>query len=186
MLRPLTLQAKNVLAAASDTAHSLNHAYVGTEHILLALVKEDFTELLHVLAAFDIGADKIRTEIERIVTRGADSIAPGTLPLTPRAKRAIECAGQEALFMNEACLGPEHLFFGLIHEPSGVACQVLLNLGVRPDELRKEVFKVRIAQMKFVERAIRPVRASTRAGEDARRAARSLCRNLRPRILAIE
>ena len=110
---------------------------------------------------FDITADKVRAEIGRVVTRGPEAVVARSLPLTPRARRAIEHARQEAFLMNEPCIGPEHLFLGLVSEPAGVACQVLLNLGVRPTDLRKEVFKVRIAQMKFVERAIRPVRAST-------------------------
>lgn len=159
MSAPLSPESNKVIAAASDAARSFNHAYVGTEHVLLALVEAHSTELPYILEAFNISADKIRAKIERLVTRGTDPIAQRTLPLTPRAKRAIENARQEARFMNGSFVGPEHLFLGLVSEPSGVACRVLRNLGIQEAELRREIFKVRIAQMKIVERAIRPVRA---------------------------
>src|SRR6478752_6688082 len=128
----LTSQASKVLALANDAARSFNHAYVGTEHILLALIDGSSMELSQVIATFGIDADKIRAEVDRLVSRGDQPVKLSKLPLTPRAAQAIESARQEALFMNEKCIGPEHLFLGLVHDQSGVACQVLLNLGIRP------------------------------------------------------
>ncbi len=157
----LTNQSRKVLALANDAARSFNHTYVGTEHILLALIEENSTELTHVLATLNINADKIRAEVERLVTRGNEPTKLRTLPLTPLAAQTIEYARQEALLMNEKCVGPEHLFLGLVRDQSGIACQVLLNVGVRSTELRNEVFKIRLAQMKLVEQAVRPVRVST-------------------------
>ena len=83
--------------------------------------------------------------------------------------------------MGESCVGPEHLFVGLMNDPSGVACQVLLNLGISRHDLTKEVFKVRLAQMKIVERIVRPVRASTpRKRKIREELARTSFRDLRP------
>ena len=161
MTHSLSKQSRKALALASDAARSLNHAYVGTEHILLGLMEERSAGVSEVLETLQIDAGQIRAEIERLVKRGDEPVTLTALPLTPRANRAIEIAHDEARLMNEACIHPEHLLVGLMNEPSGVACQVLLNLGIEPANLRKEVFKIRIAQMKIVERAVRPIQAST-------------------------
>jgi ATP-dependent Clp protease ATP-binding subunit ClpA len=149
------------MALANEAARSFNHAYVGTEHILLGLIEEQLAGVADVLETFEIDANKIRAEIEKIVKRGEEPVILRTLPLTPRANQVIEIAHNETRLLNETCIGPEHLFLGLMNDPSGVACQVLLNLGIEPANLRKEVFKTRIAQMKIVERAVRPLHAST-------------------------
>jgi hypothetical protein len=157
----LTSQTRKILGLANEAARSFNHAYVGTEHVLLALVEDGPQVIGELLATFGIDGDKVRTEVEKLVSRGGSPVTSPTLPLTPRAQRAIECAHDEARFMDEPCVGPEQLFLGLMSESTGVACQVLLNLGINPSELRKEVFRVRLAQMKVVERAVRPARVST-------------------------
>jgi ATP-dependent Clp protease ATP-binding subunit ClpC len=161
MTHSLTNQSRKVLALANEAARSFNHAYVGTEHILLGLIEESSSGMSDVLEALGIEANEIRTEIEKIVKRGDEPVTLPTLPLTPRASRAIEIAHDEARLMNETCIHSEHLFLGLMNDPSGVACHVLLNLGIEPANLRKEVFKIRISQMKIVERAVRPLQAST-------------------------
>ena len=161
MTHSLTNQSRKVLALANEAANSFNHAYVGTEHILLGLLEEHTAGLAAVIETFGIDADKIRAEIDKLVTRGIEPVALKTLPLTPRARHAIDHAHNETRLMGETCVSPEHLFLGLMNDPSGVACQVLLNLGINRHDLTKEVFKVRLAQMKIVERIVRPVRAST-------------------------
>lgn len=161
MTHSLTSQSRKVLALANEAARSFNHEYVGTEHILLGLIEERSSGVAEVLETFKIDADKIRAEIEQLVTRGSALVALQTLPLTPRAQHAIDDAYNETRLMSERCIGPEHLFLGLMNDPAGVACQVLLNLGIKPHDLRKEVFKVRIEQMRIVERIVRPLRAST-------------------------
>ncbi len=161
MTHSLTSQTRKVLALANEAARSFNHEYVGTEHILLGLIEERSSGVAEVLETFKIDADKIRAEVERLVTRGSEPVALQMLPLTPRAKHAIDDANNQTRLMSETCIVPEHLFLGLMKDPAGVACQVLLNLGVEPNELRKEVFKVRIEQMRIVEKIVRPVRAST-------------------------
>jgi hypothetical protein len=161
MTHSLTNQSRKVLTLANEAARSFNHAYVGTEHILLGLVEEQSAGFAEVIGALGVDAGKIRAEIERLVTRCPEPVTLKTLPLTPRARHAIDHAHNETRLMDESCVGPEHLFLGLMNEPSGIACQVLLNLGINRRDLTKEVFKVRLAQMKIVERIVRPVRAST-------------------------
>jgi hypothetical protein len=161
MTHPLTSQSRKVVALANEAARSFNHEYVGTEHILLGLIEERSSGIAEVLDTFKIDADKIRAEVEHLVTRGSEPVALQTLPLTPRAKHAIDDAHNKTRLMGETCISPEHLFLGLMNDPAGVACRVLLNLGIKPNDLRKEVFKVRLEQMRIVERIVRPVRAST-------------------------
>lgn len=157
-----TIQMQRVLTLANEAARGFNHGYVGTEHILIGLIEEGFTDISKVLAAFGIDADKVRSEIEKLVQRGRETVTRRSLPLTPRAENAIEHAHIEARLMNEKCIRPEHLFLGLMNDPSSVARQVLVHLGIRPAELTKEVFRVPVTQMTLVERIVRPVRASTR------------------------
>lgn len=161
MTQSLTNQTRKVLALANEAARSFNHAYVGTEHVLLGLIEDRSAGVADILATFGIDADKVCAEIERLVQRGAEPVTLRTLPLTPRAARAVDHARFETRLMGEACVRPEHIFLGLMNEPAGVACQVLVNLGISLPELTKEVFKVFVAQMKVVERIVRPVQAST-------------------------
>jgi ClpA/ClpB-like protein len=161
MAQSLTNQSREVLALATEAARNLQHTYVGTEHILLGLVRESSGTASDVLAMLGVTAERICAEVERLVEPGPEPVVLRTLPLTPRAQHAIEQAGEEAQNFNEKCIAPKHLLLGLLSEEQGVASQVLLNLGVTPKELRAEVFRIRIAQMKIVERAVRPVRAST-------------------------
>jgi Clp amino terminal domain, pathogenicity island component len=161
MAQSLTNQAREALALANDEARSLGHDYVGTEHILLALVRDPSGIASKTLGTLGITPQSVRAEVERLVNRGPNPTSTSALPLTPRAMRAIDDATLEAAVVNEKCAGPEHLLLGLLSEGEGVACQVLINLGVTPDNLRKEVFRVRLALMKVVERAVRPLHAGT-------------------------
>jgi ATP-dependent Clp protease ATP-binding subunit ClpC len=161
MSNGLTKQARNALALANEAARSLNHDFVGTEHVLLGLIEEGSHSVVDILTMFGVTADKVRAEIDRLIQRGTEPVLQRTLPLTPRSKQAIAQATIEANHFDETCAGPEHLLLGLMHDESGVAHQVLLNLGVKPKELRAEVFRIRIALMKIVEQAVRPLRAGT-------------------------
>ena len=136
MSEHLTNQTRKVLAIASSAARSFNHDYVGTEHILLALVEESSTGVSEVLAMFGVNADNVRMNIETLVQRGTQPVSRRTLPLTPRSKRAIEHAADHARFVSEKCIAPEHLLLGLLQEAQGVAAQVLTNLGLKLGTLR--------------------------------------------------
>jgi ATP-dependent Clp protease ATP-binding subunit ClpC len=139
----------------------MNHDFIGTEHILLGLLAQESDIVPDVLSTMDIDADKVRREVERLIQPGTKPVSTRVLPWTPRTRRAIQFAIESASTFDQTCAGTEHLLLGLVREPDGVAHQVLLNLGVNPDDLQAKVLKIRIAQMKIVERAVRPLRAGT-------------------------
>ena len=161
MYKDFTDQARNIMASAEHEARQMNHEYVGTEHILLALVDENSGIAADVLHSLGVESSNVRREIENLVERGSDAITLKVLPLTPRAKQAIEFAGEEARYWSQKQVGAEHLLLGLMREPDGVAGQALRNLGLKPNKVGRKVFRIRILQMKIVERAVRPVRAGT-------------------------
>lgn len=157
---PMTDQARRVLALAAEEARKLAHDYVGTEHILLGLVEEGSGLAADVLEAFGVTPGAVRDEVERLVTRGPAATAIRDLPLTPRAKRALEFADDEARLVSQRSIDAEHLLLGLVREQDGVAGQVLRNLGMPLAAVREAVLKIRVLQMTIVERAVRPVRAT--------------------------
>ena len=108
-----------------------NHEYIGTEHILLGLIKEGSGVAANVLQNLDIDLKKIRLEVEKIVQAGPDLVSVGQLPFTPRVKKVLEYAMEEAKSMGHNYIGTEHQLLGLLREREGVAAQVLLNLGVK-------------------------------------------------------
>jgi serine/threonine protein kinase len=131
--------ARKVMQLANQEAQRFNHAYIGTEHLLLALIKEGSGIAAAVLKNFEINPHKIRLEIERIVQSGPDMVTMGKLPQTPRAKKVIEYAIEEARNFNHNYVGTEHLLLGLLCEGEGVAGQVLRHLGLTLETARKEV-----------------------------------------------
>jgi hypothetical protein len=161
MLNNFTSAARNVFLLAADEARRMNHDFIGTEHILLGLLAQESDIVPDLLNAMDIDAAKVRREVERLIDRGANPVTARVLPWTPRTRQAIQFAIEVASTFDQTCPGTEHLLLGLVREPDGVAHQVLRNLGVNADDLQANVLKIRIAQMKIVERAVRPVRAGT-------------------------
>jgi ATP-dependent Clp protease ATP-binding subunit ClpC len=127
---------------ANQEAQRLNHEYIGTEHILLGLVKEGSGVAANVLKNLDIDLRKIRLEIEKIVQSGPDMVTMGKLPQTPRAKKVIEYSIEEARNLNHNYVGTEHLLLGLLREQEGVAAQVLMNLGLKLEDVREEVLNL--------------------------------------------
>lgn len=150
---------RNVLADAQLEARNMNHDFVGTEHLLLALMSSPSDVLVDLRQRLDLDAEIVRREIESIVSRGEIAPAAGQLPLTPRASQAIELARQTAALACLKEIDAEHLFIGLLREPTGVAGIVLKKLGLESQRVIEEILKLRLLQMKIVERAIRPVRA---------------------------
>ena len=134
-----TDRARKVMQLANQEAKRFNHEFIGTEHILLGLIKDGSGVAAHVLKNLDIDLRKIRLEVEKIVQSGPDMVIMGKLPQTPRAKNVIEIAIEEAKNLNHNYVGTEHLLLGLVREQEGVAAQVLINLGVTPIDLREEV-----------------------------------------------
>ncbi|MGL4944559.1 MAG: ATP-dependent Clp protease ATP-binding subunit [Thermoguttaceae bacterium] len=137
-----TDRARKVLQLANQEAQRFNHEYIGTEHILLGLVKEGSGVAANVLANLDIDLRKIRLEVEKLVRSGPDLVSMGRLPQTPRAKKVIEYSMEEARSLNHNYVGTEHLLLGLLREQEGVAAQVLMNLGVQLESVRAEVLNL--------------------------------------------
>src|SRR4051794_34464560 len=142
MFERFTDRARKVMALANQEAQRFNHEYIGTEHILLGLVKEGSGVGANVLKNLDIDLRKVRLEVEKLVKSGPDMVTMGKLPQTPRAKKVIEYAIEEARSLNHNYVGTEHLLLGLLREHDGVAAQVLMNLGMKLEEVREEVLNL--------------------------------------------
>jgi ATP-dependent Clp protease ATP-binding subunit ClpC len=142
MYERFTDRARKVMQLANQEAQRFNHEYIGTEHILLGLVKEGSGVAANVLKNLDVDLRKIRIEVEKIVQTGPDMVTMGKLPQTPRAKKVIEYAMDEARNLNHNYVGTEHLLLGLLREQEGVAAQVLMNLGMKLEDVRDEVLNL--------------------------------------------
>ena len=147
MFERFTDRARKVMALANQEAQRFNHEYVGTEHVLLGLVKEGQGVAANVLHNLQVDLKKIRLEVEKIVKSGPAMVTMGKLPQTPRAKKVIEFAIEEARNLGHNYVGTEHLLLGLLREHDGVAAQVLMNLGLKLDEVRAEVLNILGATM---------------------------------------
>src|SRR5687767_12060726 len=142
MFERFTDRARKVMALANQEAQRFNHEYIGTEHILLGLVKEGSGVGANVLKNLDVDLRKVRLEVEKLVKSGPDMVTMGKLPQTPRAKKVIEYAIEEARNLNHNYVGTEHLLLGLLREHDGVAAQVLMNLNLKLEEVREEVLNL--------------------------------------------
>ena len=142
MYERFTDRARKVMQIANHEAQRFNHEYIGTEHVLLGLVREGSGVAANVLKNLDIDLRKIRGEVERIVQSGPDMGTMGKLPMTPRAKKVIEYSIEEARHLFHNYVGTEHLLLGLLREQDGVAAQVLMNLGIRLEDVREEVLNL--------------------------------------------
>jgi ATP-dependent Clp protease ATP-binding subunit ClpC len=136
-----TDRARRVLTLAQDEAQRFNHNYIGTEHLLLGLVREGEGVAARVLENMNVELPKVRTAVEFIIGRG-DRPVVGEVELTPRAKRVIELAIDEARRLGHNYIGTEHLLLGLVREGEGIAAGVLESLGVSLDQVRHEVIRV--------------------------------------------
>ncbi len=136
-----TDRARKVLTLAQDEAQRFNHGYIGTEHLLLGLVREGEGVAARVLENMNVELPKVRTAVEFIIGRG-DRPVVGEVGLTPRAKRVIELAIDEARRLGHNYIGTEHLLLGLVREGEGIAAGVLESLGVNLDKVRHEVIRV--------------------------------------------
>jgi len=142
MFERFTDRARKVMALANQEAQRFNHEYIGTEHILLGLVKEGSGVGATVLKNLDVDIKKLRLEIEKLVKSGPDMVTMGKLPQTPRAKKVIEYAIEEARSLNHNYVGTEHILLGLLRENEGIAAQVLMNLGLKLEDVRQEVLNL--------------------------------------------
>jgi ATP-dependent Clp protease ATP-binding subunit ClpC len=137
-----TEQAKKALSLAQEEAQRLKHNYIGTEHLLLGLVREGDGVAAKVLQKLGVELQTVRNAVEFILGRGDRIVLGIEIGLTPRAKKVIELAIDEARRMNHHYIGTEHLLLGLIREGEGVAIGVLESLGVKLEQVRKETLKM--------------------------------------------
>jgi len=142
MFERFTDRARKVMALANQEAQRFNHEYIGTEHVLLGLVKEGSGVGATVLKNLDVDIKKLRLEVEKLVKSGPDMVTMGKLPQTPRAKKVIEYAIEEARALNHNYVGTEHILLGLLRESEGIAAQVLMNLGLKLEDVRQEVLNL--------------------------------------------
>jgi ATP-dependent Clp protease ATP-binding subunit ClpA len=136
-----TERARKVLSLAQEEAQRFRHNYIGTEHLLLGLVREGEGVAAKVLLKLGVELQTVRDSVEFIIGRG-DRIVLGEIGLTPRAKKVIELAVDEARRMNHHYIGTEHLLLGLLREGDGIGAGVLESLGVRFEQARRETLKV--------------------------------------------
>src|ERR671917_787889 len=137
-----TERVRKVLAMAREEAARLHHEYVGTEHILLGLIREGEGVAAAVLQNLSVDLEQIHERIEESVRKGKATIALGELPYTSRAKKVLEYAMAEARELNHSYVGTEHLLLGLLREEKGIAAEVLNQLGVTLEEARRQTLKL--------------------------------------------
>jgi ATP-dependent Clp protease ATP-binding subunit ClpC len=142
MFNRFTERARKVIILAKEEARRFNHDYIGTEHILLGLIREGEGVAAAVLQKMGLSPENIRLEVEKLVQPGPATQIMGDIPFTPRAKKALELAAEEARSLGHNYIGTEHLLLGLIREGEGVASQVLLNLGLDLERVRNEVMEI--------------------------------------------
>jgi len=142
MFDRFTERARKVIILAKEEARRFNHDYIGTEHILLGLIKEGESVAAAVLQNLGLSLDTIRLEVEKLVQFGPSTIVSGDIPFTPKAKKVIELAMDEARRLGHNYIGTEHLLLGLIKEGEGVASHVLMNIGLDLNKVRAEVIKL--------------------------------------------
>jgi ATP-dependent Clp protease ATP-binding subunit ClpA len=130
--------ARQVVVLAQDEARLLRHNYIGTEHILLGLLREREGLAARVLETLDITLEEVRAQVERIIGQG-DELATGQIPFTPRAKKVLELALREALSLGHNYIGSEHLLLALAREGEGVAARILVDFDASPRTIAREV-----------------------------------------------
>jgi ATP-dependent Clp protease ATP-binding subunit ClpC len=140
MFERFTERARQVVVLAQDEARSLRHNYIGTEHLLLGLLREEEGIAARVLESFDVTVEEVRAQVARIVGQG-DEVTTGQIPFTPRAKKVLELSLREALELGHKWIGTEHLLLGLVRENEGVAVQILLDFDADADTVRDEVIR---------------------------------------------
>ncbi len=138
MFERFTDRARRVLTYAQEEARQLNHSFIGTEHILLGLLREENGVGAHALRSLGVSFQAVRDQVQEMIGT-AGSVPNGTPPFTPRAKKVLELALREALQLNHSYIGTEHILLGLVREGQGVAATVLVSLGADLPRVRQEV-----------------------------------------------
>jgi ATP-dependent Clp protease ATP-binding subunit ClpC len=136
-----TERARQVVVLAQDEARMLTHNYIGTEHLLLGLIREEEGLAARVLESFGITLEQTRAQVSRIVGHG-EELSTGQIPFTPRAKKILELSLREAMSMQHNYIGTEHLLLGLVRENEGVAARIMLEYGASPEAVRTKIVEM--------------------------------------------
>ena len=140
MFERFTERARQVVVLAQEEARYLKHNYIGTEHLLLGLLREEEGIAAQVLTTLDVSLDEVRMQVAQIVGLGEEQES-GQIPFTPRAKKVLELALREALSLGHNYIGTEHILLGLIKENEGVAARILLEFDADSDKIRNEIMR---------------------------------------------
>jgi hypothetical protein len=136
-----TARAREVLALAQGEARALRHNYIGTEHVLLGLLREEEGLAAHVLGSLGITLEEARAQVVRIVGQGEEAVTD-QIPFTRRAKKVQEHAQREALSLGHNYIGTEHILLGLVRENEGVGARILLDFDADADKIRNEIIRI--------------------------------------------
>jgi hypothetical protein len=166
MFQRFTDRARRVVVLAQEEARRLEHNYIGTEHILLGLIREGEGVAANALESLGISLDPVRQQVEEIIGRGQEA-PQGHVPFTPRAKKVLELSLRESKHLGHDYIGTEHILLGLIREGDGVAAQVLVRLGADLNRMRQQVIQLlhgHPAEEPGPGAEVRPEMAEQRAG----------------------
>jgi ATP-dependent Clp protease ATP-binding subunit ClpC len=159
-----TERARQVVVYAQEEGRGLRHDYIGTEHILLGLLRQEEGLAARVLEHLGFTVERVREQVVRIVGPGEQELTSGQIPFTPRAKRVLEMSLREALSLGQNIINTEHILLGLVRENDGVASRILLDLDVEPERIRNEVIRMVGPHRGQPVGRDRPVPAVTRRG----------------------
>jgi ATP-dependent Clp protease ATP-binding subunit ClpC len=137
-----TDKARDVVVLAQEDSRALGHNYIGTEHLLLGLLRVEDGVAAKVLSSLGVSHEQVQEQVEHVIGRGESQRAAGQIPFTPRAKKVLELALREALSIGHDYIGTEHILLGLARENAGVAARILLDCGVGSDQIRTKVIEV--------------------------------------------
>ena len=140
MFERFTERARQVVVLAQDEARIVRHNYIGTEHLLLGLLREDEGLAGRVLVDLGVSLEDVRAQVARIIGAG-DEAATGQIPFTPRAKKVLELSLREGMALGHNYIDTEHILLGLLRENEGVAVRILLDLGVDAEKIRHEIVR---------------------------------------------
>ena len=141
MFERFTDEARQVVVLAQDEARALRHNYIGTEHILLGLLREEEGLAARLLESLGVTVEEVRAQVARIVGQG-DEVTTGQIPFTPRAKKVLELALRDALSLGHDYIGTEHILIALVRENEGVAVQILRDFDADAEKIRNEVIRL--------------------------------------------
>jgi ATP-dependent Clp protease ATP-binding subunit ClpC len=159
-----TERARQVVVLAQDEARALKHNYIGTEHLLLGLLREEEGLAARVLEYFDVTAEEVRAQVAKIVGRG-DEVPTGQIPFTPGATKVLNLTLDEALSLGHNYIGTEHLLLGLVAEGEGVGARILFELAADADSIRDRIIRMLAGPVGPPPRMARPTKLAAPAPE---------------------